>query len=176
MTGPQHVILTPIGTAGLRALVSGNLAEASRITGFDLPEEYLTASWLWQLRLEQLEERPADEPWVAWIAARADDRRVIGRSGFHGAPNADGMVELSYAVSPEFRRQGFATAILGEIVERARRHPDIRVLRATISPDNPASLATLMKFPFRHVGEQMDEIDGLELIYELPVDETRPGG
>ena len=43
------------------------------------------------------------------------------------------------------------------------------MLRASISPDNAASLATLAKFPFIHVGDQMDEIDGLELVFELPV-------
>ncbi|MET0843294.1 MAG: GNAT family N-acetyltransferase [Mycetocola sp.] len=167
---PDDLVLTPIGVAGLAALVAGDLAEASRITGYDLPDEYLDANaWLWELRLEQLQETPDDEPWVAWIVARQDDRRVIGRSGFHGAPDADGMVELSYSVLPEFQRRGYATAIVRLLVDYARKQRDVRVLRASISPDNAASLATLAKFPFVHVGDQMDEIDGLELIFELPV-------
>ncbi|MET0480788.1 MAG: GNAT family N-acetyltransferase [Mycetocola sp.] len=165
----DDLVLVPIGAAGLRALAAGDLTAASRITGFDLPEEYLSALWLWQLRHEQLQSTPSDEPWVAWIVARADDRRVVGRSGFHAGPDADGMVELSYTVLPEFRRQGYATAVLRALVRYAEDHEGVRILRATISPDNAASLATLAAFPFRHVGEQMDEIDGLELIYELPV-------
>lgn len=163
------IVFAPIGAAGLRALVAKDLADASRLTGFDLPAEYLDAGWLWQIRHDQLAAVPDDEPWVAWIVARATDRTVVGRSGFHGGPDRNGMVELSYEVLPEFRRRGYATAILAALVDLARRHPEIRVLRATISPGNAASLATLAKFPFEHVGEQIDEIDGLELIYELPV-------
>lgn len=164
------LVLTPIGAAGLGALVAGDLTEASRLTGYDLPGEYLDANaWLWELRLEQVAQTPADEPWVAWIVARAEDRRVIGRSGFHAAPDDDGMVELSYSVLPEFQRRGYATAIVRLLVDYAIQHQDVRVLRASISPDNTASLATLAKFPFIHVGDQMDEIDGLELVFELPV-------
>jgi RimJ/RimL family protein N-acetyltransferase len=164
------ITFVPLGAAGLHALTAGNLAEASRITGYDLPEEYLEHAWLWQLRSAQLNEEPADEDWVAWIVARVDDRVVVGRSGFHSRPDEDGMVELSYSVLPEFRRRGYATAILAELVAFACRHPDVRVLRASISPDNAASLATLSKFPFVHVGDQIDEIDGLELVFDLAVD------
>ncbi|MET1051857.1 MAG: GNAT family N-acetyltransferase [Mycetocola sp.] len=161
--------IIPLGRAGLRAVVSGDLDEASRVTGVDIPREYLDATWLWQLRLDQIDSTPSDEPWVAWVVASSDDGTVIGRSGFHAGPDAQGMVELGYTVLPEFRRRGYARALLGLLVEYARAHPEVRVLRATISPDNAASLATLRAFPFRHVGEQMDEIDGLELIFELPV-------
>jgi len=39
---------------------------------------------------------------------------------------------------------------------------------ATIGRDNPASLATSSGFGFTEVGEQWDDEDGLELIFELP--------
>ena len=170
MTPPDDGILfAPIGAAGLEALLARDLPEASRLTGFDLPDEYLDSGWLWQLRLDQLAQAPGDEPWVAWVVARATDRVVIGQSGFHGGPDDDGMVELSYAVLPEFRRRGYATAIVQALVELARAHPHVRVLRAAISPENSASLATLAKFPFAYVGEQIDEIDGRELVYEMSV-------
>lgn len=163
------ITFVPLRSAGLHALTAGNLAEASRITGYDLPEEYLEHAWLWELRSIQLKNEPADEEWVAWIVPRVKDRVVIGRSGFHASPDEDGMVELSYSVLPRYQRRGYATAILTELVTFARQHPDIRVLRASISPDNAASRATLSKFPFVHVDDQIDEIDGLELVYELEV-------
>ena len=43
-----------------------------------------------------------------------------------------------------------------------------RVLRASISPDNEPSLALIRKAGFVEVGSQIDEIDGLELIFEKP--------
>jgi ribosomal-protein-alanine N-acetyltransferase len=30
---------------------------------------------------------------------------AVGRAGFHGPPDADGMVEVGYAVDPAFRRR-----------------------------------------------------------------------
>lgn len=165
----DELLFSPIGAAGLRALVAGNLADASRITGFDLPETFLANSWLWEIRHEQLQSSPEDEPWVAWLVARAADRAVIGRSGFHAAPDSDGMVEVSYAVEPEFRGRGYARAMMAALIDFAERHPEARTLRASISPDNAASLATLAPFGFTHVGEQEDEIDGTELVFERPV-------
>jgi hypothetical protein len=41
-------------------------------------------------------------------------------------------------------------------------------VRATISPGNAASLATISGFGFAEVGEQWDDEDGLELIFEIP--------
>lgn len=165
----DELLFTPIGAAGLRALVAGDLAAASRITGFDLPEAFLANSWLWELRHEQVLRAPDDEEWVAWIVARAADRTVIGRSGFHAAPDAEGMVEVSYAVEPEFRGRGYARAMMAALIDFAERRPEARMLRASISPDNAASLATLAPFGFSHVGEQEDEMDGTELVFERPV-------
>ena len=44
-----------------------------------------------------------------------------------------------------------------------------RVLRASIAPDNEPSLALVRRAGFVEVGEQMDEIDGLELIFEKAI-------
>ncbi|HLB78298.1 MAG TPA: GNAT family protein [Candidatus Dormibacteraeota bacterium] len=42
-----------------------------------------------------------------------------------------------------------------------------RKIFASVAPTNGASLGVLNKLGFRHVGEQMDEIDGKELVFEL---------
>lgn len=42
----------------------------------------------------------------------------------------------------------------------------MKVVRATIRPDNVASLAVIRRGHLAHVGEQWDEADGLELVYE----------
>jgi RimJ/RimL family protein N-acetyltransferase len=79
------------------------------------------------------------------------------------------MVEVGYAVDPTERRRGYARAALLAMVDRARTDPSISTLRATVSPDNTASLGLVAELPFAEVGEQWDEEDGLETIYELPV-------
>ena len=64
--------------------------------------------------------------------------------------------------------RGYATAMLSELLRRAAAEPGVTTVRATISPDNPASLATIAGFGFTRNGEQWDEEDGLELIFERP--------
>jgi [ribosomal protein S5]-alanine N-acetyltransferase len=78
------------------------------------------------------------------------------------------MVEVAYSVDPQFRRRGYATAMLRAALRWAADAPDVAVVRASISPENAASLATLRPFGFERVGEQWDEEDGLELLFERP--------
>jgi RimJ/RimL family protein N-acetyltransferase len=77
------------------------------------------------------------------------------------------MVEVGYAVLPEHRRRGYARAALAVLLDRARREPRVRVVRASIAPDNAASLAAALPFGFVAVGEQVDEVDGLEVVHEV---------
>jgi RimJ/RimL family protein N-acetyltransferase len=46
-------------------------------------------------------------------------------------------------------------------------HPDVRVLRASVSPDNTASLAIVHAAGLVKVGEEWDDEDGLELVLEV---------
>jgi RimJ/RimL family protein N-acetyltransferase len=78
------------------------------------------------------------------------------------------MVEVAYSVDPACRWQGYATAMLRELLRRAAAEPGVTTVRATISPDNAASLATIAGFGFTRNGEQWDEEDGLEQIFERP--------
>jgi L-amino acid N-acyltransferase YncA len=42
----------------------------------------------------------------------------------------------------------------------------VRTCVASVSPHNAPSLSLVRSFGFRHVGDQIDEIDGLELVFE----------
>ena len=106
-------------------------------------------------------------PWVTGVLWDRDRRLAVGRAGFHGPPDARGMVEIGYAVLPEHRRRGYGRAALAALLDRARREPGVRVVRLSIAPDNAASHAVARPFGFRVVGEQVDEVDGPETVYEL---------
>jgi RimJ/RimL family protein N-acetyltransferase len=79
------------------------------------------------------------------------------------------MVEVGYGIDPAFRRRGYARAALVALIDRARAEPSVHTLRATISPDNEPSLGLIRQFTFVENGEQWDDEDGLEIIYEIPV-------
>jgi RimJ/RimL family protein N-acetyltransferase len=151
----------------MEALAAGDVRTASAEIGVELTPFVAGETWLWRIRAEQLRRSPEDAEWVARVALVAGV--VVGHAGFHQAPDEEGMVEVGYSVDPLHRRHGYARAMLAALLERAEADPRALRVRASIRPDNAASLATIAGFGFVEVGEQWDEEDGLETIFERRV-------
>ena len=153
----------------MEALVAGDLETASRAGGVRLTPYLVEHGWLWRIRLDQIATDPSALEWVARAAVDAETGEVVGHVGFHGPPDGDGMVEVAYSVDPAHRRRGYATAMLRTALAWAASEPAVRTVRASVGPDNEGSLATLRRFGFTRTGEQWDEEDGLELVFEQRV-------
>jgi RimJ/RimL family protein N-acetyltransferase len=102
--------------------------------------------------LEQMEQRGTEVAgWLGWYAvAHATDSRtatLVGTGGYMGPPDADGMVEIGYSVSEQWRGQGFATEMVAAFVERAKELGVRRVTARTLS-SNPPSIAVLERNGF----------------------------
>jgi [ribosomal protein S5]-alanine N-acetyltransferase len=160
----RPVRLVRLPTDVLDALLDGDLDLASRLAAIDLPPFFLTEAWLWRLRSEQIRRDPASSDWIV-RAVVADDGVVVGHAGFHGPPDEHGDVEVGFTVLPEFRGQGWAKSALTALLARAEREPAVRRVVATVAPDNAPSLAVVRAAGFVHVGEQIDPVDGLELVF-----------
>jgi RimJ/RimL family protein N-acetyltransferase len=102
-------------------------------------------------------------------------RRVVGNVGFHAPPDDGGRVEIGYGIVPSERRKGYAREAIAGLTDWAFATGQARVCVASVSPRNAASLALVRSLGFRQVGEQIDELDGLELVFEraLPLGTTR---
>jgi [ribosomal protein S5]-alanine N-acetyltransferase len=154
----------------MRALVARDLDAAAAEIGMpvppDLPDDL---DGFLQYRIADLSVDPDAQPWLgrAIVLREADGPRIIGTVGFHSPPGADGRVEVGYRVDPDYRRIGVASEVVRALFDWAAREHGVTRFRASISPDNVASLAIASKFGFRHVGEQIDDVDGLELVFEL---------
>jgi RimJ/RimL family protein N-acetyltransferase len=168
--GAKAVRMVKLTRAALTALLNGDLSEASAHAGVELTDYFVAdrAMRLWRRRVDQIAADPSSEQWIARAGVAEPQGVVVGHAGYHGPPDDDGMVEVAYSVDPAYRRQGYARAMLHELLRRANAEPGVLTVRATISPENAASLATIRGFGFTHVGEQWDEEDGLELIFEVP--------
>jgi len=111
---------------------------------------------------------PTTRPWLARLMVlRERERPMIGYAGFHGPPDQRAMAELGYTVLPPYRRRGYALEAARALMDWALREHGVRLFRVSISPANEPSLRMAAKMGFRHVGEQIDEEDGLELVFEL---------
>jgi ribosomal-protein-alanine N-acetyltransferase len=166
--------LVPLPVIVLRALIHGDVAAASATAGVTLTPYFLEYRWLWEIRLSQIHRDPSAGDWV--VRAAVDGEKVVGHVGFHGPPDERGMVEVAYSVDPEYRRRGYAKKMLATALTWAKQDPRVIVVRATVSPANDGSLATLAAFSFDLVGEQWDDEDGLELVYEWPLSGPRGVG
>lgn len=173
--GARSVRLVQLPADVLSALLEGDLDLASRLAGIDLPPFFLTEDWLWRLRSDQIRRDPASSDWIV-RAVVAEDGAVVGHAGFHGPPDEQGAVEVAFTVLPEHRGQGWAKAALSALLARADLEPTVRRVVASVAPDNRPSLAVVRAAGFVHVGEQMDPVDGLELVYSRTTTEPNVGG
>jgi RimJ/RimL family protein N-acetyltransferase len=154
--------------AAFRALAAGDLAAANKVSPVPLTEYFVSPEWrgTWRMRSEQVERDPGSAAWVTGVIWDERAQAAVGRAGYHGPPDESGMVEIGYAVDPACRRRGYARAALEALLQRAAREPRVKVVRVSISPDNTASFALAVQYGFTRVGEQWDDEDGLEIIYE----------
>jgi ribosomal-protein-alanine N-acetyltransferase len=158
------VRLVPLAAPVMRALLRRDLATASAAAGVALPAAFLEEEWLWSLRVDQVTADPSSAPWFV-RAVVAEPEAVVGHAGFHGPPDADGMVEIGYTILREHRRRGHARAAVLELLTYARQH-GASTVRASVSPNNAPSLALARSMGFEQCGEHWDEVDGPELVFE----------
>lgn len=149
---------TPLVATQLGAALSGEWLEEVR--------------WLAGFRAGQVRERPQDEPWLLRPIIRREaglPREAIGYLNFHAGPDQHGMVEIGYTLLPAARGQGYAIEAVRAAFDWATRVHGVRRFRASVAPDNERSLNLIGKLGFVRRGEQWDERDGLELVFELEV-------
>lgn len=92
-------------------------------------------------------------PFAAYVIIRRADGKAVGDGGFHGPPNADGEVELGYAMVPAARRQGFTREAVELLIAWAARQPGVRAFTARVKPGNIASEGLLGGLGFVREGE-----------------------
>lgn len=131
-----RLVLLPL--EALEALIDGSLDRASECAGVPLPPSFLKETRFWRIRRDDIRTNPAAAPWMARAVIGYPAHAVVGHAGFHDPPNAAGMVEVGYRILPEYRRQGYGRAALQELLKYAAAAPEVRTVRASISPDNIA--------------------------------------
>ena len=165
-----RVQIFQLDPAALRALAEGDLAAADRASPVPLTP-YLAGPdcrGVWTVRATQVVEEPDSVAWITGVVWDPDRRIAVGRAGYHGRPE-DGVLEVGYSIDPQYRRQGYARAALRALVDRAGHERGVTTVRASVSPDNLASRDLVLSEGFVRVGEQIDDEDGLEFVYDRPV-------
>ena len=124
-------------------------------------------------RLPRVRQYPQWAKYLLRMAVLKDKQIVIGSAGFHSAPDSDGMIEIGFCVDRPYQGRGFGQEILQGMWDWVVEDPLVKTLRYTVSPNNTISQHIIKKFGFKHNGQQIDEEDGLEDIYELATSEYK---
>lgn len=128
-----------------------------------LMDESGPLSW----RVPQVKVNPECNKWfVRWLVLR-ESGEIIGSTSFHGVPNSVGMIEIGIGIQEQFRNHGYARESLLGMWLWALKDPQVKILRYTVSPTNTASIRVIGSFGFAYQGQQIDEEDGPENIYEI---------
>ena len=167
--GRQRVRIVQLPPAAVHALAAGDLPAANAASAVPVSAYFTGPDWhgVWVMRSEQVRTDPQSAAWITGVVWDEQRQLAVGRAGFHGRPDAAGMVEVGYAIDPAHRRRGYARAALETLIERAAREPGVRTVRATIRPDNTTSRHLVTQYGFVAVGEQWDDEDGLEIVFEV---------
>lgn len=169
----ERLDLPLLSLAQLEHLAAGDASDVSEDLGAVLSDAWAEeVRWLAARRAQQIRLHPTDAPWLLRpILLRTADGRppAIGYLNFHGAPDERGMVEIGYTLLPGARGHGYAIEAVRAAMDWATRVHGIRRFRASVAPDNERSLNLIGKLGFVQTGDQWDDEDGLELVFELEV-------
>ena len=107
------------------------------------------------LFLEWLEAAPHLVGWYGWYALLRDESgglpTLVGGGGFLGTPEG-GVATTGYSVLPQFQNRGYATELVGALINWALGQPGVTAIAAETEGPNPASERVLAKLGFRAAG------------------------
>ena len=124
-------------------------------------------------RIADVRANPDNIKWYYRLIVLRESDELIGSISFHGPPDGNGMIEVGLGIASERQGLGFATEALRGLWSWAAQQTDVTVVRYTVSPDNAPSQAMISRYPCDFLGQQIDEEDGPEDIYEIPTERLR---
>lgn len=143
--------LLPCTLKHFEALLHGNEALAQTL-GIDVPEQWTEYPEMVLVAYDKLRNDPSLLGWFFYLAIHKTENRLIGTGGFKGRPTPDGVVEIGYEVSLEYREQGYATEMAETLVRFAFNHSYVNKVIAHTLEEYNAAVIVLQKNGFHFAG------------------------
>lgn len=157
----------------LEATAAGRVQE---LEGVHIPEDWWKEREIAGLRAADMRRDAAYRPWSIRAIVERQTGVMVGFCGFHTPPDPpyleerNGGVEMAYTVFSRFRQRGLATEATKGMMEWARREYGVRQFVVSIGVENLASMLVAGKLGFARVGQHVDPVDGLELVFVCRID------
>lgn len=144
-------------------------AEFARLLSAFVPDEWppeILADAL-PVFLEWIEAAPDRVGWYVWYAMMRAPHEALdmlasevgdilmASGGFKGPPQ-DGVIEIGYSVLPRFQGQGYATEMVGALIDWAFAQEGVTRIVAETTADNVASLRLLHRLGFMQSGPAVE--------------------
>jgi ribosomal-protein-alanine N-acetyltransferase len=129
--------------------------------------------FLYKLRAPLVIANEENNKWLFRNMFLKNTDEHVGQMSFHLPPDENGMIEVGLDVEEKYRGNGFAKEALLTFWLWACEQPEVKVLRYTVSATNHPSMRIIQRFGFTHIGQQIDEEDGPEEIFEMSVEVFR---
>ena len=124
-------------------------------------------------RINQVRKDPEVAKYLLRMAVLRESMEIIGSAGFHNLPDNNGMIEIGFGIDPIFQNKGYGKQLLHGMWNWVLKDQRVKTLRYTVSPANLISQQIIQKLEFKLVGEQVDDVDGVEEIYELSANDYK---
>ncbi len=105
-----------------------------------------------QFSYEYLKANPDALGWWTYFFIHVKDNALVGLGGYKGKADESGMVEIGYAIIPDYRCKGLATEAAGGLIDHAFSDTHIRRVEAHTLAEHNASTRVLEKVGMANVG------------------------
>ncbi len=161
-----RLAILPVTTRHVAAFFRSR-AELASLLGVAVPGDWPVcpeSMEYWRDKADRL-EKEAD--WANYFYIHKRDGKVVGDGGFKGPPNAEGVVEMGYALIPEYRRLGLATEGAKALMDWAFGHPEVNYVTAETLPGGQDSMRVLEKLGLAFQGTGFDPDEGKVYLWRI---------
>ena len=130
------------------------------LLGVELAENWLVFPEAMAGGYAMLKANPNNLRWGTFIFVHKADNKIIGNGGYKGVFDENGMVEIGYAIAPEYENQGIATEAARGLIENAFSWGQVKMVDAHTLAEENASVRVLQKCGMTKIAEKHDEEDG----------------
>lgn len=124
-------------------------------------------------RINQVRTDPKAAKYLLRVVVLKESMEIVGSSGFHNLPDKNGMIKIGFGIDPAFQNKGYGKQLLHGMWNWVVEDTRVKTLRFTVSPSNIISKSIIQKLKFDLIGEQVDDVDGVEEVYELNINKYK---